>query len=43
MPGYISREMFVANRPFYQAFSRRAGKEVDTANEFNDLFSSAMQ
>ena len=43
MPGYISREMFVANKPFYQAFARRAGKEVDTADEFNDLFSSAMQ
>jgi hypothetical protein len=43
MPGYVSREMFVTNKPFYQAFARRAGKEVNTAKQFNELFSSAMQ
>jgi hypothetical protein len=40
LPGYVSRGMFVANKPFYQAFARRAGKAVRTAEEFNELFSS---
>ncbi len=38
LEGYISREMFVSNKPFYQAFGRRAGKEIHDAKDANELF-----
>lgn len=41
LPGYVSQEMFVANRPFYQAIARRAGEEANSARDINDLFSQA--
>jgi hypothetical protein len=41
LPGYVSQEMFVANKPFYQAFARRAGGEANNAQDFNDVFSQA--
>ena len=39
LPGYVSQEMFVANKPFYQAFAGRAGEEANNAEDFNDVFS----
>ena len=35
---YVSQEMFVTNKPFYQAFARRAGKDVNSAQEMNECF-----
>jgi len=39
MPGYLTQEMFIANKPFYKAFARRAGVTANNAQDFNDLFS----
>lgn len=36
---YVSPEMFVANKPFYQAFARKAGTEVRSADECNAFWS----
>jgi hypothetical protein len=38
LDGYISPSMFVANKPFYQAFGRRAGVPISNAQEANELF-----
>ncbi len=40
LEGYTSPEMFVSNKPFYQAFGRRAGKEIRNAREANALFTN---
>lgn len=39
LDSYISPRMFVKNRPFYQAFGRRAGVAIHSAADANDLFS----
>ncbi len=39
LPGYVSQEMFIANKPFYQAFARRAGEEANNAQDVNNFFS----
>jgi len=36
--GYISQRMFLNNKPFYQAFGRRAGREIHNAKDANELF-----
>jgi len=41
LEGYISPEMFVANKPFYQAFGRRGGKEIRNARDANALFADS--
>ena len=37
LDGYVSEEMFVANKPFYQAFGRRAGRQLRSAADVNAL------
>ena len=39
LPGYISQEMFVANKPFYQAFGKKAGQNLQSAAECNAFWS----
>lgn len=39
LPGYISPEMFVANKPFYQAFGKKAGQKLQSAAECNAFWS----
>jgi len=41
MPGYISQEMFVANKPFYQSFGRAFGASVESARDINEVFARA--
>ena len=38
LEGYISPQMFVTNKPFYQAFGHRAGVEIHDAQDANELF-----
>ncbi len=38
LENYISPEMFVSNKPFYQAFGRQAGVEIHDAQDANELF-----
>lgn len=38
LEGYISREMFVSNKPFYQTFGRQTGVEIHDAQDANELF-----
>ncbi len=38
LEGYISPAMFVNNKPFYQAFGRRAGRKLHNARDANALF-----
>jgi len=40
LDGYISPQMFVRNKPFYQAFGRRAGVDVHDAQDANELFAN---
>lgn len=37
LPGYISEEMFVKNKPFYKAWTKLAKKEVKNAAEANEV------
>ena len=39
LPDYISPVMFAKNKPFNQAFLRRAQRVVNSAKETNDFFS----
>jgi uncharacterized RDD family membrane protein YckC len=41
LPDYVTRGMFAANKPFYQAFVRRGGQTARTAREVNDFFGQA--
>jgi hypothetical protein len=36
--GFLSPQMFVANKPYYQAFGRKAGKRLNNADEVNRFF-----
>ncbi|MCK5226529.1 MAG: RDD family protein [Planctomycetes bacterium] len=35
LPGYVSEEMFIANKPFYKAWAKLAGRDVNNAEEVN--------
>jgi len=37
LPGYISKEMFVANKPYYKAWARLADKQVNNEQEVNEV------
>ena len=38
LEGYVSAKMFVAQKPFYQAFGIQAGKHLKNADAVNRLF-----
>jgi uncharacterized RDD family membrane protein YckC len=38
--GYITAEMFTANKPLYQAIARAGGKNVSNAAEMNEFFAT---
>ena len=38
LDGYVTPQMFAANKPFYQAFGRKAGRLLHNAAEVNRFF-----
>ncbi len=41
IPGYITENMFVRNKPFYQSWARHFGSEAESAADVNRVFSAA--
>lgn len=37
LPGYVSKEMFVSNKPYYQAWARLAKRQVNNEHEANEV------
>ena len=42
VPNYVTREMFLRNKPFYQSFGAHFGHEIRNAADVNTMFAEAL-